>query len=128
MTDVIMVVALTLWGECRGEPIEGKRAVASVIYWRAVKELSHDAGRQWPGQLERVCLKPRQFSCWNGGEVARPEPGQAWDECLELASALVGNTFRPSFFALNYHADYCKPHWAAGMSEVARIGRHVFLA
>lgn len=48
---------LTIYGEARGEPVEGQIAVASVIRNRV--------GRRWGGSLRAVCLAANQFSCWN---------------------------------------------------------------
>ena len=58
MTAEILVIALTLLGEARGEGIEGMAGVASVIQTRAIER------KQTPTQ---VCLAPKQFSFWNGG-------------------------------------------------------------
>ena len=51
----IELVGLTLYGEARGEPIEGIVAVGCVIRNRV----------KFEGSFYAVCLKPRQFSCWN---------------------------------------------------------------
>jgi len=52
-------MAKTLYGECRGEPIEGQIAVAWVIRNRA------EHPRWWGKGVAGVCLHPYQFSCWN---------------------------------------------------------------
>jgi len=50
---------LTLYGEARGEPIEGQIGVGFVIYNRKFERgLSPKA----------VCLQPAQFSCWNSAD------------------------------------------------------------
>lgn len=51
------VVLRTLVGECRGEPNEGRRAVAHVLLNRL------QVGR-WGHTLAQVCLAHAQFSCW----------------------------------------------------------------
>jgi len=51
------ILARTLWGEARGEGIDGMRAVAHVI-------LNRVADARWPGTVAEVCLQPSQFSAW----------------------------------------------------------------
>jgi spore germination cell wall hydrolase CwlJ-like protein len=58
MTAEILVIALTILGEARGEGFEGMAGVASVIQTRAIER------KQTASQ---VCLSPKQFSFWNGG-------------------------------------------------------------
>jgi len=51
----IEILALTIYGEARGESIEGQVAVGSVIRNRkSNRDSYHD-----------ICLKREQFSCWN---------------------------------------------------------------
>lgn len=52
---------LTLYGEVRGEPIEGQVAVACVIRNRA------QFPKRFGASIAKVCLRPWQFSCWNEG-------------------------------------------------------------
>ena len=49
------VLALTIFGESRGESIEGQIAVGCVVRNRAI------AGSHY----KDICLEPKQFSCWN---------------------------------------------------------------
>src|SRR5258705_5674072 len=53
------IMALTIYGEARGESIEGQIAVANVIMnrWRANLTKFKT--------VKEVCLEPFQFSCWN---------------------------------------------------------------
>lgn len=50
-------LTLTLYGEGRGEPVEGRIAIGCVIRNRA-------AARYCGTTIAEVCLWPRQFSCW----------------------------------------------------------------
>ena len=52
------ILALTIYGESRGESIEGQIAVGCVIRNRAI------AGSFY----KDICLAPNQFSCWNIGD------------------------------------------------------------
>lgn len=52
-------LALTIYGEARGEPIDGQVAVASVIRNR------YESHKDKYDGFKQICLEPRQFSCWN---------------------------------------------------------------
>lgn len=68
----IVIGALTVWGEARGESATGRKAVAWVIRNRAEYAIEykekHD-GKEYrlfgDGSIVSVCLVPWQFSCWN---------------------------------------------------------------
>lgn len=52
------IMALTIYGEARGESTEGKIAVGSVI----LERVDH---RLWDGRtIQEVCLRKWQFSCF----------------------------------------------------------------
>lgn len=78
---------LTLWGETRGEPIEGQIAVACVIRNRVLADIGKDGKPDWWGEGYRgVCLAPRQFSCW------APEDGaENYATVMRLAHAVCGD-------------------------------------
>lgn len=132
------VLGLTVYGEARGEPIEGRIAVAWVIKNRA-------AHRQQ--SIQKVCLAQWQFSCWWGfdanalavrdrafrvltGEVVADA---AWLQTLTLAhQVLVGAVADPTGQADHYlttalYHDPHRPSWAADMPVTQVIGRHTFL-
>ena len=74
------ILTLTLYGETRGEPIEGQIAVGCVIRNRV------DTGR-WGASYAKVCLAPWQFSCW------RPEGGKDnYETVLEAAELMLKGT------------------------------------
>ena len=60
LTD-IEALTLTIFGEARGEPLEGKAAVASVV----MNRVKHPD--RFADTIRGVCLQPKQFSCWNPG-------------------------------------------------------------
>lgn len=70
----VSLLALTLWGEARGEPALGKRAVAWVVRNRMsiAEAWKEHKGRQHPlfgdGTVAGVVLRPYQFSCWLKGD------------------------------------------------------------
>jgi hypothetical protein len=74
------ILALTLYGEARGEPIEGIIAVGCVIRNRV-----NDTKKRWPNTYRGVCLQPWQFSALNvtGGGVNH-------DRVIAMAKKLRG--------------------------------------
>jgi len=137
-------LALTLWGEARGEPVEGRIAIAAVVWNRAVKTSVQPPGE---AQVKAVCLAPEQFSCWNPG----PDPnhqrvlavaqtmiaGQPLDpilrECLFIAQGTVGGSLRDNtggatnYLTTQLYESDRAPSWAQAMKVSVVIGEHTFL-
>lgn len=128
----IDTLARTIFGEARGEPIEGLEAVANVILNRA--RISAKKGRYWWGNgIIGVCQKPYQFSCWNRGDpsyqrlISVTEKNIHFATCLRIARrAVIGALKDNTNGATHYHADYVSPYWAKGETPVITIGRHIF--
>ena len=122
MTAEILVIALTILGEARGEGFEGMAGVASVIQTRAIER------KQTASQ---VCLAPKQFSFWNGGvsEAKKQEllkNPQAYN-AIRLAK-LVAEKRMPDVVngANHYHTFQVSPKWSRGERVVATIRNHKF--
>ena len=116
----------TLYGECRGEPMAGKVAVAWVILNRA---------RIRKQSLTRVCKAPWQFSCWNENDPNRrklealKETDAGYIECLRaLDTAMDGKGGDPTYGSQHYHTVGLRPlpTWALGHDVVCVIGNHCF--
>lgn len=134
------VVALTLFGEARGEPLEGQLAVASVLRNRL-------ADGRWGHTFKDVCWARLQFSCWNDTDPNRPlldrlayqlstpataatlAGDAALQRCLWIASGVIGGHF-PSTVrnATHYYATSLRdtPRWAKAGTLVGRVGNHLF--
>lgn len=121
------VIALTIALEGSTQGIAGRHHIASSIYNRAesldVKELAS------------VCLKPKQYSCWNGRkpnirlvkEFCRTESGLAiFDECMKLAQSMSKGTFRPIVGVTHYHVINIRPQWSNSYERIRRHGKHIF--
>jgi len=113
------IIAATLILEAGGEYATGSmEAVHEVIVNRSIR-------RRTTGV--RVCLQPKQFSCWNnisierGVEIAMSHP--RWARALEIVdSPLTSYTHG----ADHYHAERVSPYWAKSMHRTTKIGRHIF--
>lgn len=126
------ILARTLYGEARGEPVRGKEAVAAVVLNR-VRRARERGGYWWGGTVPEVCLKNWQFSCWNRDDPNREKilavaaDNRNFAACLRIARrAIAGVLGDPTDGATHYHADGSAPLWAAGRQPSAVIGRHSF--
>lgn len=123
-----LTVARTVWGEARGEPWIGIVAVAWVIKNRA------DRPGWWGHDLESVCLKSKQFSCWDDQPAIVDQTPRTMPISYAAACAMInGDEPDPTDGATHYHtirrpswAAQWPPTWAASLTETARIGGHVF--
>jgi spore germination cell wall hydrolase CwlJ-like protein len=115
----------TLWQEARGEPDEGRQAVAHVI-WNRLES------RRWGCTLASVCLAPRQFSGWNDGDPNRmavaevPDDDRALDH-LRLILTASQHASDPTEGALYYYAlSVREPSWAKRKICTGRFGNQKF--
>lgn len=130
------VVALTLWGEARGETHTGRAAIAHVIDNRV------KAG-QFGKSARAVCLKHRQFSCWSpdggkenyGSLIAAARSikaghalGPALLDCMAIVDTLssIPDLTSGATHYMTRQQFETNPKWAAGLTPCARIGSHVF--
>lgn len=127
MTFDEQIALRTLWGEARGEPEEGQRAVAHVL-------LNRMKDGRWGKSLATVCLSRLQFSCWNASDPNRELMAALQDEGAELAKlkpvleAARKEPNDPTNGATHYFAISMiqPPKWAIGATFCGQIGRHKF--
>ncbi|MEA1013079.1 cell wall hydrolase [Sphingosinicella sp. LY1275] len=125
-------MALTMWGEARGEGEEGMRAVGHVIRNRWLAE-------RYGAYVTDTVSQAYQFSCWNEGDPNRAamlrvdelpadsDGHRQWQAAKRLANEiLAGHSSDPTGGALFYHTNAVQPAWSRGVTPVARIGDHLF--
>ena len=128
MTAEILVIALTILGEARGEGFEGMAGVASVIQTRAIERKQ---------TATQVCLAPKQFSFWNGRtDIPRILEEEEKRKLLNNPQApnairlakLVAEKRMPDVVngANHYHTFQVSPKWSKGEVTVAIIRNHKF--
>ena len=127
----IDILARTVFGEARGESIEGKKAVARVI-------LNRFAAKYMGDTITGVCLRPWQFSCWNENDpnskvikdITLASP--SFRVCVRAALDAVDDHFSgkpdPTHGSKHYFVKEMArpPSWAKNHTPVAVIGSHVF--
>jgi spore germination cell wall hydrolase CwlJ-like protein len=121
-------LAKNIYHEAKGEPFEGKVAVAQVTLNRA-------ASGQFPNDICKVVYQKNivyekvlcQFSWYcDQATVTKPKNTTAYKECQIVARQVLLEEFRlPSLNkALYFHATHINPGWKK--EKVATIGNHVF--
>jgi len=131
-----IVLALLIWGEARGEPVEGQIGVACVVRNRALR-----SGHDW----RAVMLAPFQFSCFNADDPNFPKISRARELLLtgtptpQLAQALWiangvidGTVMDNTRGAQNYlTTDLLRsaraPRWSQHRPILVVLGQHSFL-
>ncbi|HTT99065.1 MAG TPA: cell wall hydrolase [Rhizomicrobium sp.] len=120
-------LAEAMYYEARGEGERGQEAVAEVILHRL----------QSGGYGRSICAvvyegAPRagcQFSFACDGSKAREKSREDWRNAQVLAARILAGEIPLSditYDAMNYHADYVRPTWAAKLVRTAQIGNHIF--
>jgi len=129
-------LALTIYGEARGESLDGKLAVASVIRNRLTSA-------RWGLTYSTVCLAPKQFSCWNVDDVNLPTlralgqsltaglapEDKALRTCLWIADGTIANCFDSTVFDCTHYfwaGMEHPPMWARTGEYVLKAGSHLF--
>lgn len=126
-----LLLAALIYGEARGERVEGRIAVGHVAKNRT------KAPGWWGTTWKEVILKPYQFSCFlesdpNSGLLLKMladkdniEP--VWRECKYLAMGIInGDLLDNTKGATHYHTLGILPKWAKDKTPILLIGNHAF--
>jgi spore germination cell wall hydrolase CwlJ-like protein len=127
------ILALTLWGEARGESLVGQIAVA----WTIRNRVCDGKVKSWWGEgYAGVCQKPYQFSCWNKSDPnfaylsgAKQIPFREFAQTRIAADQVIdGKVPDPTGGATHYYATTmpAAPAWAVKAKQTLKLGRHVF--
>lgn len=112
-------LAIGVYYESKGEPLEGQLAVAEVILNRA------ESGR-FPRSVCGVLTQRGQFSFVRGGKLPQPpRSARAWKTALAVARVARGDIWDSKVSnALFFHARYVSPGWRR--PRVGSVGNHIF--
>jgi spore germination cell wall hydrolase CwlJ-like protein len=120
----LMCLAVAVFFEARGEPMQGKEAVANVIINRMLD-------KRYPNSVCGVVKEHKAFSYTHDGLSDDPtrhtgyQDKIAWVEAQEVAKdALEGNLL--GITSTHYHTTNVLPFWAKHYSLDTRIGNHLF--
>lgn len=119
-------LAEAVYFEARGEPLEGRVAVAEVILNRADSAF-------WPDTVCDVISQGSdqrnacQFSYKCDGKPEEIDDRPAYRAALTLAEFMMqGAPRRRADGATHYHAASVSPDWAGALEQVAEVGQHIF--
>jgi N-acetylmuramoyl-L-alanine amidase len=127
------VLARTLWGEARGEGMDGMVATG----WTIRNRVNDGKDRSWWGEgYAGVCQKPYQFSCWNSNDPnypylsgAKQIPAPEFAKCRLAAQQVIeGAKPDPTGGATHYYSTSMPkpPKWVEGAKRTLRLGHHIF--
>lgn len=140
--SAVEILAVLIYGEARGEAIEGQIAVGNVVRNRV--RSSHDIKT-----YQDVALQPYQFSTFHPrgggqnytetlgaaqqmvsarGSSKQPPNAPLLNQCVWIATGIiVGSLLDNTNGATHYFADSIpKPAWAKAMTHVCTVGNHLF--
>jgi N-acetylmuramoyl-L-alanine amidase len=108
-------LAHTIYGEARGEPYEGKVAIAAVVLNRL------ESGR-YGNSISEVIFQPGAFTAARDGQYyLQPD-----DSCYEAAAEAL-NGWDPTGGAIYYwNPDIATDDWVHTRTVIKTIGNHVF--
>ncbi|ENH97358.1 spore cortex-lytic enzyme prepeptide [Gracilibacillus halophilus YIM-C55.5] len=111
----IQIMANAVHGEARGEPYEGKVAVAAVI-------LNRVESSTFPNTVSGVIFEPRAFTAVSDGQIWL-EP----DDSAERAVLDAINGWDPSGEAIYYYnPNTATSDWIFSRKTIKKIGKHIF--
>ena len=124
--EELLVFAKTVWGEARGEDLQGAIGVAYTIKHRTERD-------RWPNNYVDVCLQPWQFSVWNPNDpnlkkmIGLPLKSKGFQRAVFVVLGVtLGLLPDPTKGSDHYHHKSLSPYWAAHMTETVELGSHVF--
>lgn len=124
-TENVNILASTLIGEAGGEGIKGMQAVANVIMNRANGDFS---------KASAVCLKPYQFSMWNGKRdqiksvVHKAKAHPRWKDAILLIQQAKDGKLQDITGGSDFYFNpkLAMPKWANQFEKTYTIGQHDF--
>lgn len=123
-------LARTVYGEARGEHLDGMQAVAWVIVNRAKR-----GPPRFPETIAGVCKQKYQFTCWAPNDPNSKVCAAATDAdpffvlaLFAAAGVLIGQVPDPTNGSDHYHTIGMRPYpdWAGKMKLMTVIGQHRF--
>ena len=115
--DDVYLMSQIVYAESKGEPFEGKVAVASVILNRALSP-------QFPSTVKEVIFQPKAFSCVINGSI-NVEPTQECFDAVYQALNTETSHVEALFF---YNPEIATCTWMSNVekADITPIGNHVF--
>lgn len=126
-------LALNIYHEARGEPLEGQLAVAFVTHNRAMDRSGEFRRHNTYCDVVKQGYKPGKMSChfswYCDGKSDKAKDLNSWRRIKVLAKQFIMNYHTmndPTKGAMHYHTVDVKPWWTNKMSGSILIGDHYF--
>lgn len=111
----LYLMARAVYGEARGEPYQGKVAVAAVI-------LNRVRNKDFPNTVSGVIYQPWAFTAVNDGQINMGTN----DECIRACQDAL-NGWDPTYGCIYYYNPKTATNkWIRDRPIVTTIGKHVF--
>lgn len=119
LQKALMCLALNIYHESRGEPINGQIAVAMVTMNRADWKAS---------EVCQVVYKKHQFS-WTRNAAIEAQETVAWVRAKHIAKRVIeGQHEDITYGATHFHTRSARPTWRRTLKKTTTIGNHIFYA
>jgi spore germination cell wall hydrolase CwlJ-like protein len=126
LDDPLTCLARTIYWEAKGEPRQGKIAVAHVVRNRVESDAHPDTYCKVVKQgssRKRAC----QFSWWCDGKADTAREREPFVEAREIARLVLNDAVKdPTAGSTYFHNTRVNPRWARKAKRIGTIGRHVF--
>lgn len=118
MQNALMCLALNIYHEARGEPLEGQIAIAMVTMNRA----------EWDtASVCEVVYQRNQFSWTHRLADFTPQEPNAWAGAWRIAHRVIeGEHDDITYGATHFHTRAVRPVWRHALKKTTTIGEHVF--
>jgi len=117
ITVAIMCMALNVYHEARGEPLNGQYAVAHVV-------MNRMADPRWADDVCGVIGQKAQFS-WTR-KHAMPRDMDALRQAIKVAAQVIDGRPDSTQGSTHYHNDTVEPLWTFNLTKTMKIGNHQF--
>lgn len=119
MTYAVFNLALNIYHESRGEPLEGWKGVCKVVLNRC---------QQLGKTVVQVIYASKQFSWTEDTLPDYPKDTETFYECLRVAEEAIDEFINGDNLqgADHYHSVDVDPYWNEDMTIIGTIGRHIF--
>lgn len=114
----LMCLAVAVYFESRGEPLQGQYAVAEVVMNRVADE-------RYPDTVCGVVFERKAFSFTHDGKPDRLPKTPAGEKAMEVATNVMAG-LKMGITSTHYHATYVKPYWTSYFELDGKVGDHVF--
>ena len=124
MAPELFCLAVAVFFEARGEPIDGKELVANVV----INRVEHS---KYPDTICEVVNQRKQFSFTHDGMSDNPlvyntyHDTLAWEESVDIAKYVLDNGVVNEYIIM-YHNTSVDPYWTDSYSFSGQVGEHIF--